>query len=634
MDRYWKVLAEGAEALSSFVQLKCFKKSCSAGRCSRYAAISACLAFLAASAACGGGNQESTGEDEADAGQTVIADAGPTDADDAGPERELCADDPYKTLEDGCPCGTTAVVQGCAVNIDTAAGLLALRDTWNGASAEERAASTHIYILKKDIDLGEVLASEASKNEPQGQLRASWTGIGTREAGFSGVFLGDGHTVRAGDGSGGRLTLVCGAPDCGFFGVVAGGDVEGVTVDVDMTSTLENNMMDDMATAGLAIGLLKDGSAKGVRSKGRLSMAAMNGAAGGLVGYCDHCAVSLRSNYVISHSDNDKSSAEAEVQAPQAMAGGLVGWLLEGGSLTDVSAAGDAVGAVAGGLVARMEGGTIQRARASGAVMSENGTALAAGNGAAGGLVGWMENGRIDQASASGDVLAYGDTQLGTSLGGGFMGKMVLGEVTNAIARGDVAVSQAYWQYAGGFAGEVMAGSIRNAAASGSASTVGAYYSYTGGFLGFLSVLAEGTTSIGGTLSNVAAAGAVEGSVREGSISFVGSNAHQGALLGKLFVSPFDGPAASVSMAYWNAGALEGGSPLDGEDDVQYLTESAPFSASGNSGAMLQMGDGERSLVDTLNANLTSLGDPPEGSKWLTWTQPAAPGEAADLTME
>ena len=285
-------------------------------------------------------------------------------------------------------------------------------------------------------------------------------------------------------------------------------------------------------------------------------------------------------------------------------------------------------------MVGRMEDGTIRTARASGAVMSDKGTALASGSGAAGGFVGWMENGRIDQAFASGDVLTEGDEQLGTSLGGGFAGKMVLGDVTNAIARGDVAASQAYWQYAGGFAGEVQAGRIRNAAASGKASTVGAYYSWTGGFLGQLSVLADGTESFGGTLTNVAAAGAVDGSVRAGSISFVGSNAHQGALLGFLHVSPFDGPAGTVSLAYWNAGALEDGAPLDDEDNVQYLTDSAAFTKSETSGDMVLQGDSGRTLIDTLNANIPSLGDAPEGSQWLTWTKPASADEAADLVME
>ena len=48
---------------------------------------------------------------------------------------------------------------------------------------------------------------------------------------------------------------------------------------------------------------------------------------------------------------------------------------------------------------------------------------------------------------------------------------------------------------------------------------------------------------------------------------------------------------------------------------------------------MLQ-GDSGHTLIDTLNANIPSLGDAPEGSQWLTWTKPASADEAADLVVE
>ena len=477
-----------------------------------------------------------------------------------------CPNDPFKSAVDVCPCGTTQTAQGCAQNIGSAAELAALRDLWNAATAVELSEMNALYVLKADIDLGALAADGATAIE--------WVGIGTRASPFNGVFLGGGKRIAATSAAGERLELTCAERDCGLFGALADGTLSDLTVDLDLALTRETTMRDEPATVGLAVGLLQGGALDGVEARGSVSAAGLNSFAGGLAGYCDGGRIS-------------GSRAEVEVGS-KATAGGLLGYLSgASGALRGVASAGDVSAPIAGGLV------------------------------------GWMDDGAIEGASASGEAWAEADKSYGTAIAGGLVAKVIQGSIANALASGAAATLTAYYQYAGGLAGEVMAGHIANAAATGAATGTAGYYAYVGGLIGSLSVLADSAAQVpvGGTLDTVYAAGAVEGSVRAGSVSFIGSNAHVGALLGQLFVSPIDGPAATVRHAYWNSGAIEGGRPLDDEDAAEHLADSRGFSlVDAATQPALDGADGQPSaenLLQRLNADVAGLAA--AGKTWRPW---------------
>ncbi|MGB4761876.1 MAG: choice-of-anchor U domain-containing protein, partial [Candidatus Saccharimonas sp.] len=203
------------------------------------------------------------------------------------------------------------------------------------------------------------------------------------------------------------------------------------------------------------------------------------------------------------------SRTAGPVKGSGSVIGGLVGEMT-GGTLEDSSSSSDTDGgSFIGGAIGQMTGGTATRVHVSGSVDTNTLEGFKDGR-YGGGFVGALEGGVITESYATGNVFVEVES------GGGFAG-VLFSNSNNAIrdsyATGNVSSSSGY--YMGGFVGKMYEGIITRAYASGSVtgdSTVGGF---------------AGLTYNSPTISDSFAVGEVS-SVSAPSAGFIASIAHGG----------------------------------------------------------------------------------------------------------
>ena len=174
---------------------------------------------------------------------------------------------------------------------------------------------------------------------------------------------------------------------------------------------------------------------------------------------------------------------ESKIEDYYKRTGGLVAWL-RSGTIEDVEVECDVVGdQQMGGLVGRVEEGTLINCSASGEI--------AADNYYVGGLIGYAETVTVKGCRASGKVTASGSY----ARAGGLIGEMHGGSVEKSCASVDVEGPNGH--YAGGFIG--VADAVADITVSKSYATGSARYTGTGnrsGYAGFIGRMEQGNLTV------------------------------------------------------------------------------------------------------------------------------------------
>jgi filamentous hemagglutinin family protein len=386
---------------------------------------------------------------------------------------------------------------------------------------------------------------------------------------FTGTFTGLGNTISnlniqevtpvgqsTPNGNGGTNGAL------GLFGFVGSG---GVVRDVNLSNASVTG--GDGIQAGALVGNL-DGTVMNASSSGQVTVgdngSTNNGAdysdsanayAGGLVGFSDGQIVNGHSSAIVSGGTSST-------------AGGLVGQVVNGGSIANSSASG-AVTVAGGNPVA---GGLVGAVLYSVAITGSSASGLVSGgdDSIVGGLAGELEFG----SSATGSF-ATGATNAGAnSQIGGFAGLVDVSTIGASYATGAVTQTagggSGFTDTAGGFVGSLLAGTITQSYSSGAVQTVGGAdataYTFAGGFVGdadFNSTVSNAyslgaVTSTGAFADTGGFAGVVQGGsgidhvYATGHVTGAGLNAGLVAVLGN--PNDLNDMTGSLSDSYWDQG--------------------------------------------------------------------------------
>ena len=399
------------------------------------------------------------------------------------------------------------------------------------------------YTLANDID------ASATNNNPAGIWNPANGFVpvgGNGQAGFTGVFDGQGHTI-----SGLSITFTTADPQTPFPSLTTDGMV-GLFGLVGPTGVVENvNLANAQVTAGdgmlagaLVGGLL--GSVTNASSSGVVTVGNEINTGGGITADAGGLVGGASGSISNSHSS-------ATVSGGDAFVGGLLGTGGETASIVDSYATGAvSVGAyAAGGIDAPSAGGLV------GNLGDTSGTLAVAGSFATGdvsggagseigGLIGQLNDGVVTTSYATGNVLQTVGGVAGSSAdAGGFVGDVDNGaQITQSYASGDVssvaAASSGASTRAGGFAGAIESSgtNVSDSYALGSVSVTGSGggFSAAGGFVGAI--------DDEGSANGVYAAGQVFGP----SINVGGLAGQVGAVGGGMEGS------GSISDSYWDEG--------------------------------------------------------------------------------
>lgn len=338
-----------------------------------------------------------------------------------------------------------------------------------------------------------------------------WTPIGTSSNPFTGSLDGGGFTVSG-------MSISGSAAQQGLFGVLRGTSSDNAVVrDLRVVSAT----ITGTSQVGVLAGLAEFTRLQGVSASGSVSGTTQ---VGGLIGQLGGTARG---------STLTNATSSVAVTATGTDAGGLVGMIDSGSSVSSSSASGAVNGTtVVGGLVGIAAGG-ISTSSASGNVTGSLGSvgglvgrststitassasgAVSAGGTGAGGLVG-ASIGSITESSASGSVTAAGQSSVG-GLVGSFNSS---GDVVRSFATGSVSGGSDV----GGLIGLLTQSSVADSYATGTVTGT----SNIGGLVGFADI-----SSLGGVVRSYAT----------GAVTATGSPV--GGLVA-------DGRAASVTSSYW-----------------------------------------------------------------------------------
>ena len=290
-------------------------------------------------------------------------------------------------------------------------------------------------------------------------------------------------------GAAGYFALGGGMTGIAATGNVAGGTYVGGVVGYYYTAAALSGVTSTAATVrgsnyvGGIVGISTAATMTGLTSAAAVTSTGTGGAAGGLAGQTGGAVSS--------------STATGNVTAA-GDAGGLIGFAYGTGALSTLRATGNvsstATSAYVGGLIGRVNSGSLDDGRASGAVSGGNYT---------GGLIGYFDaTGNITNSQASGNVSVSVSSHVG-----GLVGQATgAGSFDNVSATGTV-TSTHTGSYAGGLVGQFSkSGGMSNATASGAVSGG----NRVGGLVGYY--------ASGGNLASASASGAVSGSSYTGGL--------------------------------------------------------------------------------------------------------------------
>jgi hypothetical protein len=235
---------------------------------------------------------------------------------------DACPDDAAKFENDGCSCQENKIVfaerEICAVRIQTAEEFLKLRDNWNQADLDEELAKS--YVLTNDIEIPSALL---------GQDKPLWTGIGTLERPFDGLFIANEHEIAFTNA--GEVYEIKTPDDAGaVFAYTSGAKIDGLRVRAKFSG--DTNL-------ALIVGKAEKTALNNVTVSGELQGTSQ---VGGIAGY-------------LLDSSIEAASADLHLRVNEEDGGALVG---------------------------RMENSTANRVAATGEVLSEEGSSI-------GGLIGY-----------------------------------------------------------------------------------------------------------------------------------------------------------------------------------------------------------------------------------------------------
>ena len=333
--------------------------------------------------------------------------------------------------------------------------------------------------------LGATINLGANISLPSG---TNWIPIGTAGNPFTGNFNGNGYSIS------GVTINVSSYTDrtVGFFGDVAGGTVENLTLS---SESMSGSTAVNDESLGLLAGLAgESASFSNDTVSGQINLTTSEAYVGGAFGTI--AGSTINSVAVLSGSLNQEGGGTGNMPV-----GGFVG-TETAGSIANASTAmaisATQNGEIVGGFIGFDSGGSVTKSWASGNIVSNNGADVA-------GFVGEQTSGIVTWSSALGSVTAKGVSEAGYV--GGFVGALTGGEDAHSIAAGAISLSTANSEVSvGGFAGESLA---LNSPTIVSAETISSIMEtgagYVGGFVGMG----------GGSITTAVAAGSITDSASD-----------------------------------------------------------------------------------------------------------------------